>query len=154
MVHGDLNMAEFVDAASRRWNVNITVATIKRVKELTGVNLGTVLMDEMKGLREITGDIMKAIDVVFAICKPQADALGVTDEQFGEALVGRNIEDCMNALLEALVDFFPSRQARMLQLIKDKSEAMQDRLAELVEKALDEESQKTLTKIASDLQDS
>lgn len=147
-------MAEFTDAANRKWQVAITVSTIKRVKELTGINLGTVLQDEMAGLRELTNDIVKTIDVTYAICKPQADALGINDEQFGESLVGASIEDCTNAVLEALVDFFPSRQAKMLKLITRKSHELQDRLAEIVEKAIDEEAQKTLTKIASDLQES
>jgi hypothetical protein len=41
-------------------------------------------------------------DVLFAICKPQADQQQITDEAFGEGLAGNSIDDATGALLEAL----------------------------------------------------
>jgi len=45
-------------------------------------------------------------DVIFVLVKPQADAAGVSDEQFAAALGGDAILAAQTAFYEELVDFF------------------------------------------------
>ena len=54
------------------------------------------------------------MDVLYVACKDQADAAGVTDEQFGRAMGGDAIEAATAALLDDLVDFFPSQRRKLL----------------------------------------
>ena len=103
-------MKTFKDNAGRVWTIAINVATLKRVKGLIKVDLLEVL--EGKLIERLMADPVLLVDVVYAVCKPEADAAGVTDEQFGQAMAGDAIELATTALLEELIDFFPSRRDR------------------------------------------
>ena len=103
-------MHAFKDNADRQWEVAINVATIKRVKGLLDVDLMGSMQGEL--LKKLVSDPVLLVDVLYVVCKPQAEAAGVTDEQFGEAMAGDAIERATTALLEELVDFFPSPRDR------------------------------------------
>jgi hypothetical protein len=102
----------FADNKGRRWTVEVNVGTIRRVKALLGVNL----------LEAVTGELANRMgedpalfgDVLFACIKPQADAAGVTDSEFGEGLSGDATEEASLAFLQAVVDFFPKGRREML----------------------------------------
>jgi len=99
-------MKTFKDNAGRLWQVEITTDTVKRVHGLLGVHLA---------IETLSGDLMDRLvddpvllcDVLYAVCKPQADEAGVSDEEFGRAMAGDVIAQATDALLEELVGFFP-----------------------------------------------
>lgn len=142
-------MASFKDNMQREWTLCISVATIKRVKELTGVNLGLLLNDEMSLLQRVLGDPIELVNVVYAICQHDCDRMGITDEQFGEALAGDSFEHCIDAFMEAVIDFFPSRQGKILRAIVNKTNDLRDALAKELEEQIEEKYSQTLTKLAS-----
>ncbi|HBJ34223.1 MAG TPA: hypothetical protein DDZ51_05545 [Planctomycetaceae bacterium] len=109
-------MSHFTDTENRRWNLSINVGTVKRVRELTNIDLLAIL-DRPQMLNDLAGDPVRFVDVLFVIIKPQADSLDVSDEQFGEALDGSAIESATDAFLEALVDFFPGARKATLQKV-------------------------------------
>lgn len=77
-------------------------------------------------------------DVVYAVCKPEADALNVSDENFGKAMAGDAIEHATKALLEELVLFSPSRQGRAnLQRVLDTTWRLMDRAQAVIAAKLD-----------------
>lgn len=94
----------FIDTCNRRWDLSITVGTVKRVRQLCGVDLYDALGGAV--LSELAADPVKLVDVLYAIAKPQADAADVTDEAFGESMAGDAILHATNALLEGLTSFF------------------------------------------------
>lgn len=144
-------MSAFKDAVGRNWELHITPSGMRRTKSLTGVHLGTILNDQMKALSELVADPIALIDVLYCLCKPQAEAIGVTEEQFGEGLVGDNLEAATDAFLEALSDFFPSRQGRVLKALWKQMRAAQTTLAEELEQQV---SQLTPTDFVSNLAES
>ena len=107
----------FTDAKGRRWAVDVSVTAVKRVKKLTGVNLYALVDDGFKPLEALLGDPCQLVDVAYALVKDEADAAGVTDEQFGAGLGGDSIGALADAFVEALVDFFPD--ARRRQALRD-----------------------------------
>lgn len=129
---------KFNDNAGRAWSLEVTVATIRRVKTLLGVNL----------LESVSGDLMDRMaadpallaDVVFAVVQPQAEKLGVTDAQFGEGLAGDAVSGASDALIGALVDFFPAAKRGILQRAtdarKELGEAIIAKAAERLDQAL------------------
>jgi hypothetical protein len=102
----------FCDNANRKWSLAINTATIKRVKEIMGVNLLDVVGGKL--MDKIASDPALFADILFVLVKPQADALGVSDVDFGEALAGDEIEAASMALIQALVDFFPKGRREVL----------------------------------------
>ena len=104
-------MHSFTDTKNRAWNLAVTYASVRRVRELVGVDL--LKLDDK--LFEQLGDPIKLVDVLYVLCKPQAEALKVTDEEFGESLAGDVLETASDALMGAVGDFFPSRRKALLE---------------------------------------
>jgi len=103
-------MPTFEDTEKRTWSIVVTVATIKRVKELAKVNLLDILDGDL--IERLVRDPVLLCDAIFAICKPKADERKVSDEDFGRAMAGDAIDKASAALLEALTDFFPTARER------------------------------------------
>jgi ribosomal protein S7 len=105
-------MHVFTDATGRNWTITINVAALKKIKALTGVNLLELLDNNLEGLSALLSDVVKLVDILYVLCKDQADTLGISDEDFGRALGGDSLEQAVDAFLEEFVDFFPNRRAR------------------------------------------
>jgi hypothetical protein len=105
-------MKSFSDAAGRAWEVTIHVAACKRVRGLTGVDLYGLVDDGGKPLEALMGDIVKFVDVLYALCQPQAEGRGLTDEDFGASLGGDSLEHAADAFAAELLDFFPRAKVR------------------------------------------
>ena len=117
-------MNAFKDSAGHEWQVTITVATVKRVRDLVGVDLLEAAGGEL--LRTLALDPVVLVDVLYAVCKPQADAACIEPEAFGSGMAGDVIDDATVAFLAELVDFFPKSRRQMLRAVIAKfDEAME-----------------------------
>ena len=132
-------MRTFTDSAGRTWTVSLTIDAAKRVKGLLDVNLLELEAGDPPLLTKLGTDVILLCDVIFALVKPQADAAGVSDEQFGAALGGEVILAAQTAFYEELVDFFRKlgrtdlakavdAQRRMIDLAVRRIETRIDRL--------------------------
>lgn len=131
-------MQTFKDNAGRQWSVEINVAALKRVRGLTGTDLMQVIEGTL--IEKLIRDPVLLCDVVYAICKPEADARTppVTDEEFGKAMAGDAIEAATTAVLEELVGFCPSPRDRAnLGRVLQATTKVMERARDLVEKKLD-----------------
>ena len=99
-------MKTFTDNAGRTWTVVVNVDAIKRVRGLLSVDLLSIVEGTL--IDRLIRDPVLLCDIVYAVCKPEADARGISDEEFGRSMAGDAIEHATTALLEELVDFFPS----------------------------------------------
>lgn len=106
-------MPTFSDVQGRSWSIAITVATLKRVRALAGIDLMEALSGTL--LDRLVSDPVLLGDVLYACVKPQADERQVTDDDFGRALAGDVIDAATSALLEAFVAFFPNPRRRVLE---------------------------------------
>jgi len=130
-------MPTFVDIENRTWNVAVNVASIKRVKEL----LGEDLLDWQPILERLLIDPILLVDVIYVICKPQADVLELTDEQFAEAMAGDTIARAKQALVEGLIDFFPDAKDREnARIAIQKFDRLTDKARDLIKARLQSKS--------------
>jgi len=129
-------MHTFVDAAGRTWTVAIHVDALKRVRALAQVDLLEAV--EGKLLERLTTDPVLLCDVLYALCKPEADAQKVTDEDFGRAMAGDAIDGATTALLEELVDFFPKGRRALLAKALAKMREVETLAQSLAAKRLDD----------------
>ena len=128
-------MKTFNDNAGRTWTVTINVDAIKRVKSLLSVNLLEAV--EGKLLERLVSDPVLLCDVIYAVCKPEADAKGVSDEDFGRSMAGNAIDLATTALLEELVDFFPQQRRRLLRKALEKLRKLESMALTAAETRLD-----------------
>ena len=132
-------MRTFQDNAGRTWTVTVNVDGIKRVRSLLNINLLDVLDDGCKLLADLHDDPVLLVDVLFCLCKPEADAQQVSDEEFGRSMSGDALLNAANALLEGLADFFPNaRQRAAMKDLVAKTNTVVDRLLDHAETTLKE----------------
>lgn len=141
-------MRNFIDSSGRVWVVDVSVATIKRVRTLTGINLLEVIQGEL--IEQLSSDPILLADCLYAVCQPQAVREGVSDEAFGQALAGDVIDRATTALLEGLIEFFPEPKRRLLEKATAKYRQVQTQALALVEARLD--SPELEAKILKDLE--
>lgn len=129
-------MKTFVDNAGRTWTVTVNVDAIKRVRGLLNVDLLEILEGTL--VERLIRDPVLLCDVVYAVCKPEADARNVTDEDFGRAMAGDVIDEATTVLLEELVAFCPSpRDRKNLGRVLTTTRRMMDRARDLIEQRLE-----------------
>lgn len=130
-------MQTFKDSEGRSWNLAVNVAAIKRVRDLVKVNLYAVGDPGSTVLADLSGDPVLLVDVLYCLCKPQADAQNVTDAQFGEAMGGNAVDDATQALLEEVSDFFPKARRAVMRKILTTARALEEKAATAVVAKLD-----------------
>ena len=99
-------MHMFTDTQGRPWTITLNVDAIRRVRSVLNVNLLEAI--EGKLLERLITDPVLLCDILFVVVQPDAISKGVSDEDFGRALGGDVLDVATTALLEELVDFFPS----------------------------------------------
>jgi hypothetical protein len=115
-------MQTFKDLQNREWQLSITIGSVRQVKEQLGVDL----TEFPEVFDRLGADILLLCNVLYVLVKPQADKLGVTDEDFGYSLGGDVLEQATDVLLDQLIAFFPNRRRQILQQLKEKTVAYQD----------------------------
>ena len=117
-------MHSFVDKEGRSWAVVVNIGAVKCVRALcAGLNILELISVDENGktdsstLDKLSNDPVLLVDTIYAVCKPEADKLGITDEQFGAAMNGDAIERATRAFLDEVVDFFPEAKRVVLRKI-------------------------------------
>lgn len=105
-------MKSFTDNALRTWVIQINVAAVKRVRGLLDIDLYKLVDNKFAGLTALIADPVGLIDVVYVLCKTEADAQGISDEQFGAGFSGDTLHNASQAFLAELIDFFPDPRVR------------------------------------------
>ena len=131
-------MHSFVDKSRRTWEVAINVAAVKRIRGLLGIDLYALVDDGFKSLSKLVSDPVTLADVLYCLCKDQADKQSINDEDFGRALAGDAITHAADAFVEELIDFFPDARARAsLRKAIEAGKTVRDKVLSHAEKILD-----------------
>ena len=99
-------MHTFSDTQGRPWTITLNVDAIRRVRSVLNINLLEAI--EGKLLERLITDPVLLCDILFVVIQPEAISKGISDEDFGRSLGGDVLDVATTALLEELVDFFPS----------------------------------------------
>lgn len=127
-------MKTFQDNAGRTWTVAVNVDTVKRVRDL----LKEDLLDVEHVFQRLMVDPILLCDVIYCVCKPQADAENISEVQFAQAMAGDAIAHAKTALMEELVNFSPDpRDRENLGLAVAKFNMMASRARELIKARLE-----------------
>ena len=123
----------------------VDVNAVKRVKSALQVDI-----TDLESLAKVDSDPCLLVDVIYCVVRPECEARGVTDEQFGAAIgSGDVLKDASEKLIEAITDFFPDPQKRkILRAIVAKSKAI---LPELESKAMTAIEELTADKLVGSL---
>lgn len=119
-------MKEFTDVEGQKWEISVNVAAVKRVRDLCKIDLLEASSADFWD--KIANDIVQLVDIIYVVCKPQADKLQITDEEFGRRMAGDTIRFAYDAFLEELINFFPNPRVRgSLKTLLEVGQKIQDR---------------------------
>lgn len=131
------------DAEGHAYETKITVAEIRDVKTELGINLMDIATGDL--LQKISEDVILLCDILYIINRSQAKEYGIDDVQFGRNLYGDALEDATHALMEEMINFFPSQRTRqLLTKAMTKGQERMDKALDLAEKSLEEELNKPI----------
>lgn len=153
-------MKSFTDNTGRTWVLTVNVGTIKRVRALCGIDLANIISIEngkapkVDLLEQLANDPVLLVDVLYAICKEEADNNGVSDLDFGRAMAGDAIEFATTALLDEIIDFFPETKRRVFRKILDATRRFENKTKQalttlLTDPALDNQIDEALERLTS-----
>jgi hypothetical protein len=133
-------MKTFRDTTGREWAITIDVNAIKRVMKSAFDYLGEPLKVNLLALVEPDSDLLKKIigypplvcDIAYALCKPQCDEKGISDEEFGRSMGGDVLERVLDLILEETVDFFPQNRRAVLRKVLSKSRTFAEKAKALM----------------------
>lgn len=128
-------MKSFKDNDGRTWTISINVDSIKRTRSLLDVDLMEVVEGPL--VERLTHDPILLCDVIYCLCKEEADARDISDEQFGRAMAGDVIESATTCLLEDLCDFFPLDKRALLRKAIEKLNDFQASVIKVAHQRLD-----------------
>jgi len=144
--------ATWTDSKGQVWSMAINVHAIQRARNLVGVNLIDVF--DGKLFVQLSDDPVLLVNTIYAVCKPQADERNVTDEQFGELLVGDAIDEATDTLVQGVLDFFPTGRREVLKRLWEKTSKARSAATTLATNKLDssriDEALEAVMKEASD----
>ena len=123
-------MQTFRDNAGTPWELSINVASMRRVRDVLGVNLGTIIDGRL--MQQILDDPALLGDILYVLCKTQCDERKISDYDFGASLAGESIEAATNALLQELIDFFPPAKRAMLNQLRGLLRSAENNAVQLV----------------------
>ena len=109
-------MKVFRDALGREWSFALNVGAMKRVRDLVGIDL----LQTAEALEKIMDDPVALGQILFCLCKKQAEERGISEEQFLEGLVGEALDSALDNFMKEWVDFFP-RSQRLKRLAIEKT---------------------------------
>lgn len=125
-------MKSFTDSKGQIWEVAIDANAVKRVRGLVGVDLMTIVDPEDNLFMRFQADPILIIDAIYAIVKPQADALNITPEEFGRRISGEIIDAAALAMEESLINFFPPRKQGWMRTLHEKVRQLQEKASSRV----------------------
>jgi hypothetical protein len=116
----------FTDADGREWRLSLTINDIRRIRKEVDVDLADVGETTMERL----GDPVMLVDVLHCLLHSECQSRGLDAVAFARSMRGDTLDQASTALLDAVIDFFPSRRRQFLLTLRDKSEALGKRMQE------------------------
>lgn len=107
-------MSKFVDALNREWELRITLADGKPLKDI-GVDLGAMSANSKGGglIQVLALDPFRMGDVLGYLTRNQLEAKGVKNaDDFAAGFDGEAIDRARKALLAAAVSFYRPKEAK------------------------------------------
>lgn len=130
-------MKIFTDTADRPWTLDLNYQEVQRLAAATEINLLTVLDPGDATLQRLTDDVEFLVDLIWAICEPQARERQIGDEEFGRGFSGDVLDRAADALIQEIASFFPRRRRELLLKMWGRISEIGDLMFAEAEKRLD-----------------
>ena len=126
--------ASFIDQRGRTWQLELNYSLAKRLRDVTSLDF--VNYQDGQALLAIHDSDEKLVQVLWLLCEPQAVALSLVEEEFGGGLGGDALEQALEALEQALLNFSRPARRQAIAAIRDKAHELVAAQVELTQTKL------------------
>ena len=109
-------ISTFATLSGRSFSVPVNYLTVKRVRELCGVNVLDIL-GPGEQLAGFLSDDVKLLEVLCAVVRPQLHELDMSDDEFFADINGETLRAATNALIDEVADFFPEPRKGLVKKV-------------------------------------
>lgn len=150
----ELKDTTFETSDGQRWNVEVNPVSVDKVKAELGLDLLDIASKEANVFGRLGESPQLLVATLYILCEEQIDKRQTEPEAFGKSFkTGDVLEGATEALINALLNFFPQRKRELLEKMVTASRNMEDRLMEkahlLIDKKLDVELESLLARLDS-----
>ena len=132
-------MQIFRDKNGKDWTIEITVGSVKAIKDALGVDLIEAISDKENNLiGRIYQDPAMLVNSLYVLCLDQANDAGISDTDFGHLFSGDSIESATEAFITELIAFFPKSRRELIRKIWLKVRAVDMAGLERIDKEMDQ----------------
>jgi hypothetical protein len=139
-------MAKFKDSSGKEYTLRLTFGVWRQIKDGTGVDIAA---DFEKVYVRLHTELDVFANVLFHFCKGCNQFEG-DEAAFAEILDGETLEAAREAVVAAVIDFFPNRQKTAATTMIQKARVLEDAIGTKAMLVMDE----TLTKTMRGVKDS
>lgn len=108
-------MSRFTDAKQRTWIIEISIATISRIRSELDLDLLKVFDGNDNRANEIISDLVVMADCLYICCEEEATKQNIDSMEFGRGLHGEAVDAAVDAFLDALVNFFHGARRKAVE---------------------------------------
>lgn len=140
-------MAKFTDSKGTSWRLDLNVGLLEDAKKETGIDLDSITDDANKLAGLILSNPRKLVEFLYVLCEEQIVESGLDAKEFGRRFNRETLDRAGDALVEAIVDFYPRSSAgkvireNLPRLLAD----MDQRIGEATKKSIDQQLLKSHT---------
>ncbi len=140
-----INVARYRDADGHEWSVEITGYEMRELSR-AGVPVGME-----RGLRELFIDAGYLAEVLYVICKEDADDKKLNRKEFMKGIRDTAIKPAREAFFESYINFSPPAEKKMIQILIDETTR---EMSETIESVVRDQEKKISGKSSTSLPES
>lgn len=103
-------MREFTDKTGAKWEIELTIGLISRLRKNTRFNLYEPHTGTPPLVSVLDDDLEQFWELLWHLVEKQADARGINAEQFGDLMASKSLVDAQRVFMEEWRDFFRDLQ--------------------------------------------
>jgi hypothetical protein len=130
-------MAKFKTLDGKEWVIEVTYLTVKRVRDLCGVNVLDICNLDKESLSGWVADDLKVLEVVCAVVRPQLAAIDMADDEFFAVCDGQVLKEAVERLVDQVSDFFQEPRKGLVKKVIAKLRETEKKMEAQAAKAID-----------------
>ena len=145
-------MQSFKDKSGKTWSFDLNIASWRRVKSETGIDLADLTPSDGKTMLDKLADPVTLMEVLYVLCVPAADRHDIKGEDFMSGMSMQTVESAADALLEEIANFsLPATRNLLMRLLKSSKKFVEKRNEQLEQALASQEMESSLNLILSEV---
>jgi len=124
-------VSTFTDANGTKWEIKLNATLVKDIRDGLGIDIVSLDKDPFARLES---DPILLVDVLFMLCEKQCKEQSLSSRDFGERISPEVLEAAIEAMLEAIINFFPpGKRSVVRSAYQANRDNLRDAEAELIQ---------------------